>query len=69
MESGVVCVHHTGITRMRLWFADNWDTQLQVRMMECALVFPVTLINIDLYCVLNKLRPNELYCVVFFNEA
>ena len=22
-----------GITRTHLWFADNWDTQLQVRMM------------------------------------
>ena len=23
-----------GITRMHLWFVDNWDTQLQVRMLR-----------------------------------
>ena len=29
-ESGVVCVAHTGTTRMRLLCADNWATLQQV---------------------------------------
>ena len=32
MQCGVVCVTAHGITRTHLWFADNLDTQLQVRM-------------------------------------
>ena len=38
MQFGVVCVRATGISRMHLWFADNLDTQLQVRMIDTLLV-------------------------------
>ena len=33
MQCGVACVTGGGITRMHLWFADNLDIQLQVRIM------------------------------------
>ena len=33
MQCGVACVTASGNTRMHLWFVDNLDTQLQVRMM------------------------------------
>ena len=34
MQCGVACVTQVGIIKMRLWFAGNLDTQLQVRIME-----------------------------------
>ena len=60
MECGVACVTDgIGITRMHLWFVDNLDIQLQVRMIECTLAFPMALIFkcrsllYDLCCVVN----------------
>ena len=60
MECGVACVTDgIGITRMHLWFVDNLDIQLQVRMIECTLAFPMVLIFkcrsllYELCCVVN----------------
>ena len=65
MQCGVACVTARGITRMRLWFADNLDTQLQVRILECTLAFPVALIFICA-CVKYKVRHNIMSYIVLW---